>query len=67
MGSDFAFRFRRTASLGILIVGALTVATLGAADAPTQISACVKIDSRGERIQLVDLPDVIRQERAPRV
>src|SRR6185295_9320879 len=41
---------RWTASVGVAIIGALTVANLGAADAPVQISACVKNDTGDVRI-----------------
>jgi hypothetical protein len=45
MWSNDAFGSRWTAAIGIVIVGALTVANLGAVDAPSQISACVNRDT----------------------
>jgi hypothetical protein len=39
-----------TASLGVAIVAAFTVANLGAAHAPTEMSACVKKDTGQMRV-----------------
>jgi hypothetical protein len=50
MWANEAFGSRWTLSIGTVIIGALAVVTLGAAETPTQITACVKQDSGDMRI-----------------
>jgi hypothetical protein len=50
MWTDYILGSRSMAVFGTVVVGALTVANLGAADAPTQMSACVNRDTGAIRI-----------------